>query len=341
MMAPDTIFRIYSLTKPVTAVAVMQLVEQGLIHPEMTVSRFMPEFRDFQVYISEDATHLARNELKIRHLLNMQSGMPYPGDRTPAECAAATFFAQMEEARADGEEYTTREFCCGIAGLPLAFDPGEHWMYGTSADILGGLIEVVTGQSFREYLYNHIFLPLEMYDTDFYVPPEKQPRFAANYQQVEGQLIRDDSCCLGLNDFRTLPKFLSGGAGLTSTITDYAKFAQALACDGVGINGRRILSRASVDYIRTPQVSGERFTKDQEWESLRGYAYGSLVRVLTDKTAFGTLANPVEFGWDGWTGTYFCSDPSERLSILFFIQRNYAGTSDPAKLMRNIVYANL
>ena len=123
MMTPDTIFRIYSMTKPVTAAAVMQLTERGLLHPGMPVSCFLPEFRDFQVYEPDGSTHLAKRELTIQHLLNMQSGMPYPNNQTPAECAAASFFGQMEAARNAGKEYTTREFCCGIAGIPLAFEP--------------------------------------------------------------------------------------------------------------------------------------------------------------------------------------------------------------------------
>ncbi|MBR2087684.1 MAG: beta-lactamase family protein [Oscillospiraceae bacterium] len=340
-MTPDTIFRIYSMTKPVTAAAVMQLTERGYLHPDMLVSRFLPEFAELRVCDADGNVHPARNTLRIQHLLNMQSGLPYAGDQTPAERAAASLFGQMEAARLAGKPYTTRDFCRGAAKLPLAFEPGTHWMYGTSADILGGLVETVTGQSYRDYLMEHIFLPLGMEDTDFFVPPEKQERFAAAYEPAGGTLVRDDRCYLGLNDQRTLPAFQSGGAGLTSTITDYAKFAQALANGGVGMNGKRILSRASVDYIRTPQVTGEGFRRDQDWDSLRGYAYGALVRVLENRAAFGTLADPGEFGWDGWTGTYFCSDPCEHLSILFFIQVSCAGTSLPAKLMRNIVYSHL
>ena len=340
-MTPDTIFRIYSMTKPVTAAAVLQLTERGLLHPDMPVSRFLPEFADLRVSDADGSTHPAGNMLRIQHLLNMQSGLPYPGDRTPSERAASSFFGQMEAARLAGKPYTTRDFCRSVAGLPLAFEPGTHWLYGTSADILGGLVEAVTGQSYRDYLMEHIFLPLGMNDTDFFVPEDKQERFAASYEPVGGRLVRDDNCYLGLNDQRSLPAFFSGGAGLVATITDYAQFAQALANGGVGMNGTRILSRASVDYIRTPQVTGDRFRRDQDWDSLRGYDYGSLVRVLTDRAGFGTLADPGEFGWDGWTGTYFCTDPSEHLSILLFIQVKNAGTSDPAKLMRNIVYSHL
>lgn len=340
-MTSDTIFRIYSMTKPVTAAAVLQLTERGLIHPDMPVAEILPEFRNLRVCDAGGGSHPARNVLRIQHLLNMQSGMPYPDQQTPAHQAAASLFGQTDVERRAGNPCTTREFCRRIAALPIAFEPGTHWMYGTSADILGGIVEEVTGENYRDYLQTHLFEPLGMYDTDFYVPAEKQDRFAAAYEPVGGELVRDEKTYFCLNDQRTLPAFLSGGAGLTSTITDYAKFAQALACGGIGMNGTRILSEASVDYMRTPQVAGEGFRRDQDWDSLRGYAYGSLVRVLTDRAAFGTLAAPGEFGWDGWTGTYFCSDPSAHLSILFFIQVSCAGTSRPVRLLRNIVYAHL
>ena len=121
-------------------------------------------------------------------------------------------------------------------------------------------------------------------------------------------------------------------------MTDYAKFAQMLANRGTGIRGEQILTPDSVDYIRTPQITAGKLRRDQDWDSLCGYDYGNLVRVLRDPAAFHTNAVPGEFGWDGWTGTYFCTDTANRLSILFFIQRSCAGTSETAKYLRNIVY---
>lgn len=340
-MTEDTIFRIYSMTKPVTAAAVMQLVERGLVHTDMPVSWILPEFADLQVYDENETAHKAQNTLRIQHLLNMQSGMPYPNCMNQTQRDVASFFGKMEALRGTENEVTTREFCRSIAQIPVEFEPGTHWDYGISADILGGIVEAVTGMSYRDYLREHLFMPLGMTDTDFYVSEEKSDRLAASYERIDNKLVRDDKCYLGLNDQRSLPAFLSGGAGLTSTITDYAKFANALANGGISSDGVRILSRASVDFIRTPQVCGEGFRRDQDWDSLRGYDYGALVRVLTDPKTAGTIMRPGEFGWDGWTGTYFCVDPSERLTILFWIQVACAGTSTCAKLMRNIVYGAL
>lgn len=340
-MTEDTIFRIYSMTKPVTATAVMQLVERGLLHTDMPVSRFLPEFGELQVYDENGVPHKAQNELRIQHLLNMQSGLPYPGCMNQTQRDVDTFFQEMERVRDTAGAVTTREFCRNIAKIPLEFEPGTHWNYGISADILGGVVEAVTGMSYRDYLHRNIFEPLGMTETDFYVHPDQLDRFAAAYEPIGGALVRDENCHLGLNDRRTLPAFISGGAGLTSTITDYAKFANTLANGGTSPDGVRILSKAAFDFMRTPQVCGEAFRRDQEWDSLRGYDYGALVRVLTDPKTAGTIANTGEFGWDGWTGTYFCVDPKEKLAILFWIQVACAGTSNCAKLMRNIVYGAL
>ncbi len=340
-MKPDSIFKIYSLTKPVTAVAVMQLVEEGLIHPEEPVSWFLPEFADLKIYDENGSIRPVKSELRIRHLLTMQSGFPYPGDRNQSQKDTAGFFWEMSRKIGTKDAVDTRKFCRRTAEIPLEFEPGTHWDYGVSADILGGLVESVSGQNYRDYLLTHIFQPLGMTDTDFYVHPEKLERFAASYIPGKNSLERDESCYLGLNDQRSLPAFISGGAGLTSTIVDYAKFANCLTNGGTAPDGTRILSPASLRYISSPQVYGEGFRNDQDWDSLRGYAYGSLVRILTDPVAAGTLANAGEFGWDGMTGAYFCADPKENLCILFWQQTAFAGFSEPAKLMRNIVYGAL
>ncbi len=341
-MQKDTIFRIYSMTKPVTAVAVMQLVEQGKLHPDFPVSWYLPEFQNITVYDSQTGKpRPAREELRVQHLLNMTSGMPYANSMNQTQKDTAAFYYEMEQRRDSEHPVTLAEYCRRIAEIPLEFDPGTHWDYGTSADVLGGIVQAVSGMDYREYLFQHIFRPLGMTDTDFYVPEEKQNRFAMAYEPKNQELVPDLGCHLGLNNYQTLPAFISGGAGLCSTVPDYSRFATALANGGVSADGTRIISEKALKYIRTPQIGGESFRKDQQWDSLRGYDYGCLVRVLTDQAAAGTIANLGEFGWDGWTGTYFCVDPAEKLVIFFWIQTACAGTSAAAKLMRNIVYGKL
>ena len=330
-MTEDTIFRIYSLTKPVTAVAVMQLIESGKLHPDFPIGWYIPEFSGARVYEADGTVCPASRDILVRDLLNMTSGLTYPSCYTRTQKDTAALFGEMEDALREGHPFDTLTVCRRLGQIPLQFDPGTQWEYGTSADVLGGLVEVVSGRSYRDYLIEHILEPLGMEDTDFYVHAEKLNRFAASYeQQPDRSLRRDDAMHLGLNGQRSLPAFLSGGAGLTSTIRDYAKFANMLANGGTTYDGVRILSRRSVSYMATSQI-----------DPLNGYGYGCLVRVLLDRTAAGTLATLGEFGWDGWTGTYFCVDPAEELCILFWIQLSNAGTSTPAKLMRNIVYASL
>ncbi len=337
-MRPESIFRIYSMTKPVTAVAVMQLVERGILDTQTPVSAFIPEFAGTRVYEADGSTRPSAREITIQDLLTMRSGLTYPNHGTFTQKDTASLFGEMAIRRDGDNPMDTMEFCRRIARIPLGFDPGTDWDYGVSADVLGGVVQAATGLNYRDYLKKYIFVPLGMHNTDFYVPEEHLDQFTASYTfDSNGRLQRDDACYLGLNNYHTIPAFVSGGAGLCSTIPDYERFAQALVNGGTTRDGVRILSRKSVSYISTPQVSRD-VLAPKNWESLRGYAYGSLVRVLEDRTAFGTIATPGEFGWDGWTGTYFCVDPAERLTIFFWIQLANAGTCETARKMRNIVY---
>jgi len=339
-MADDSIFRIYSMTKPVTAAAVMQLAERGIIDLQHPVSRYIPEFSAPRVYNPNGSTRPAKREMTIQDLLNMQSGLTYADAGSYTGHDTAQVFGAMEKAAASGKPMDTMEFCRRIAAVPLKFDPGTEWEYGVSADILGGVVEVAAGMDYRSYLFENIFQPLGMSDTDFYVPKEKQHRFTAAYALEENALVRDEGCYFGLNDYRTCPAFHSGGAGLCSTVADYAKFANSLANNGTSPDGVRILSPRSVAYIRTPQVPNAKLLW-KGWDSIKGYDYGALVRVLTSQKDFGTIAPLGEFGWDGWTGTYFTIEPTEKLVILFWIQVSRAGTCDTARRMRNAVYGQI
>ncbi len=339
-MQADSIFRIYSLTKPVTAVAIAQLVERGLLHTDTPLHWYIPEFQNASVITEDGGTRTAKCEILIRDLLNMTSGLPYANCCNASQKRVAEIFGQMESDRLSGKGWTALRFAKKMGEVPLMFDPGTKWEYGISADILGAVIESITGKSLREYFCENIFDPLGMVDTDFYVPESKHARFTAAYQWVDNALQPDNGLYFGLNGYLDNPTFYSGGAGLVSTIDDYAKFMQMLANGGVTHEGNRILSSRSIRDISTPQIHAE-LLDPANWDSLRGYDYGSLVRVLRDPIQAGTLANIGEFGWDGWTGAYACTDPSEGLSILFWIQIACAGTSHTAKLMRNIVYANL
>lgn len=335
-MKRDTIIRLYSMTKPVTAAAAMLLFERGVIDLYDPVSKYLPSFETQMV--SEDNTLVPVNrKVTIRDLLNMTSGIVYPGEEGVAERQMGALFAAYIENAKCGDYGSTYDFCNQMGSCPLAFQPGEQWRYGASADVLGAVIEVVVGKSFGEFLKDEFFIPLGMIDTDFYVPEDNLHRFAQNYifDENKGKLVPYEGDNLALMDFTKKPAFESGGAGLVSTINDYSKFALMLLNDGV-YKGKRILGRKTVHLMRTPQITEEQKAY-YTWDSVRGYSYGNLMRILTDQAKAATNASLGEFGWDGWTGNYFTIDPEEKILFMYFIQRCNAGTTEVTRKLRAIM----
>lgn len=336
-MRRDTIIRLYSMTKPVTAASAMLLFERGLIDLYDPISKYLPSFRNQMVSVN-DTLVSANKEVTIRELLNMTSGIVYPGDNTLSEKQMGTVFRNYIENARKGKYGTTYEFCNQMGECALAFQPGEQWLYGASADVLGAIVEVVSGKTFGEFLKEEFFEPLGMVDTDFYVPADKLDRFAQNYifSDGENKLVPYDGDNLALIDFTRKPAFESGGAGLVSTINDYSKFALMLLNEGV-YKGKRILGRKTVGFMRTPQLTEEQH-KSFNWDSIRGYSYGNLMRVLVDKAKGATNASIGEYGWDGWTGNYFTIDPEEKLIFMYFIQRCNSGTTEATRKLRAVTY---
>lgn len=340
-MTRDTIIRLFSMTKPVTAVAVLILAECGKLDLWDNVSKYIPEFQDCKVMQADGSLVAPKREINIWDLLTMTSGLTYPDlDCEPARQMDRLFCRIRQELEA-GHPTDTLGYCRQIAAVPLCFQPGEKWRYGLSADVLGGIIEVASGQRFGEFLQKEIFEPLGMKDTGFIVPKEKRHRFAANYSWSEenGRLEPFKQNHLGLEGYGEDVVFESGGAGLVSTIDDYSRFARMLLHGGT-FNGVRILGRKSVELMTAPQLN-ERQLKTFNWESLRGYNYGCLTRVLVNRGEAGSNASIGEFGWDGWTGNYVTMDPVEDMTLLYFIQRAGAGTTAEVRKLRMAAYAAL
>lgn len=340
-MTRDTIIRLFSMTKPVTAVAVLILAECGKLDLWDNVSKYIPEFQDCKVMQADGSLVAPKREINIWDLLTMTSGLTYPDlDCEPARQMDRLFGRIRQELEA-GHPTDTLGYCRQIAAVPLCFQPGEKWRYGLSADILGGIIEVASGQRFGEFLQREIFEPLGMKDTGFIVPKEKRHRFAANYSWSEenGRLEPFKQNHLGLEGYGEDVVFESGGAGLVSTIDDYSRFARMMLHGGT-FNGVRILGRKSVELMTAPQLN-ERQLKTFNWESLRGYNYGCLTRVLVNRGEAGSNASIGEFGWDGWTGNYITMDPVEDMTLLYFIQRAGAGTTAEVRKLRMAAYAAL
>lgn len=339
----DTIFRLFSMTKPITAAAAMLLVERGELDLRDTVSQYLDCFRNQTVWNPCGEPLPVERETTIYDLLNMTSGIPYPENWegcSPSGLLMDDLFQELKAAQAQGQRLTTGEWIERIARVPLVFQPGERWMYGLSADVLGAVAEVVTGKRYGEFLREEIFVPLEMTDTGFYVPEDKLERFAQNYIWNEGkkELEIFADCNLG-EYYGSDVSFESGGAGLVSTMEDYSHFARMLLQGGV-YNGTRILGEKTVQFMRQDRLSSQQ-KGALNWDSNLGCGYGCLMRVLTDQGAAGTIGSVGEYGWDGWTGNYVTIDPADDMAMLYFIQRGGYSSSSALRRLRNVTYGAL
>lgn len=337
-MRRDTIIRLYSMTKPVTAAAVMLLAERGDIDLWDPVSKYLPCFAGQKVWSGGRGVP-AERENTVYDLLNMTSGITYPdGAHEPGRRMQAMVEENVRRRRA-GVRVDTQEFMRGIASVPLCFQPGERWMYGFSADVLGGVIEAASGMTFGEFLKKEIFEPLDMGDTGFFVPKDKKNRLAQYYDVSEdGVFTPHTDNHLG-EYFGEDVAFESGGAGLVSTLDDYGRFASMMVHGGE-YKGKRILGSRTVAFMGQNRLdAGQRVSLD--WDSTRGYGYGCLMRILADQGRAGTVATPGEFGWDGWTGNYVTMNPAEELVILYFVQRCGADVLPTVRKLRMAVYAAL
>lgn len=319
-MAPDSIFRCYSMTKPVTSVAVMSLVEKGKLQLTDAVSSYLPGFKNQQV-LTEKGYVPVREEVTIQHLMDMTAGVVYPDASFPAGMKMQEMIDEYYRKIFEEDQPTSTYDLANLIGQqPLRFQPGEGWCYSFCADVLGAVIEVITKKTYGEYLKETIFEPLGMVDTDFYVPEEKQGRFCQNYQFMpETQTL--EPCTwqhLGLSYMHLKkPAFESGGAGLVSTVDDYSKFVKMMLGKGT-YNGVRILGRKTVECMTRNHLNKEQLPW-LDWEQLQGYGYGNLMRVMLDVGEAKQLGSEGEYGWDGWLGCYACMDPKEDLGIIYVI----------------------
>ena len=312
MSSENTIFAIASMSKVITVAGIMQLYEQGLFKMWDPVSKFIPGFANPKVAKEKPNGSYeivdAKGEVTMRQLFTMTSGVPYGWEETAAgriRIEKEKEWAEQNPGRMPGNvEYSNL-----VGQLPLAFEPGERWMYGFSIDVLGAVVEVLTGQTLGEYLKENVFDPLDMRDTGFFVPAEKQDRVATLYHINEG--LKPE----GRQWPSSKPGFESGGGGLFSTVRDYSRFAQMLLHGGT-LDGVRILGRKTVELISTDHLTPEQ-RKGDSWDTQRGYGYGLGVRVMTNPELAGINGSVGEWGWDGAFGNWFCVDPKENLTCVY------------------------
>jgi CubicO group peptidase (beta-lactamase class C family) len=330
-MRRDTLFRIASMTKPITSVAVLMLVEDGKLNLGDPVDRWLPELAERRVLRNPgaplDATRPAKRAITVRDLLTQRSGLGYPFT-TSGPISQAMTEAGLN---AENSALSPAEWMDRLGKLPLVVEPGTRWLYGLSTDVLGVLVERVSGMPFPEFLRTRLFEPLGMQDTAFQVPPEKMDRLATLYalDPQTGEVVATDRP--PESQFATAPAFASGGGGLVSTADDYLRFARMLLgggeLDGVRILSPRMVERMTTDHLTEPQRRSGFVGPD----FFAGQGFGFGVAVI-DKPALAVdseLVSAGTYGWGGAHGTWHFVDPAEGLIGVLMIQFTGGGQVTP------------
>ena len=337
-MELDAIFRIASMTKPITAVAIMTLYEEGYFTLNTPISAFIPGFQDVKVFVREtgddvEVEDLAR-PITFRHLFTHTAGLSYGWNQ---DDPVDRYYIKLQKAAGvERAKVTTKDVVGMLTQAPLAFQPGTQWRYSLAIDVLGYLIEVISGQPLDRFFKDRLFEPLGMTDTDFYVPQSKAARLTALYGHPEGatelQLLEAPADSPRFSK----PAFLSGGGGLVSTTSDYARFLQMLV-NGGELDGTRILSPTTVDLFTINHAPAAAlpygFARGEDLFH-QGYGYSLGTRVLMDVSASGKAGSMGEFGWDGAFNTYFWIDGTRALYGLLMTQHspnNYYPLADTFK----------
>lgn len=338
-IARDSIFRLYSMTKPVTSAAVMLLMERGMIDLLDPVSRYIPTFADIKV-AGPDGNVAANRQVTIKDCLSMTSGLVYNCDPDPASRDAALVYDELDRRLHTDNPMTTMEAAMKLGQGRLAFQPGEGWRYGTSADILGAVVEAASGVRFGEFLDREFFEPLNMKDTGFRIDASKRDRLTKVYEATADGLAEYHGNHLGIcNHMDADIRFESGGAGLVSTIADYRHFAQMLINMGT-YQGRTYLAPSTVAYMTGCRLYPHQQAMMSGWESLAGYSYSNLMRVMTDPSLAVINGSRGEYGWDGWLGPYFANMPEADTTFLMMVQLRDAGTFTLTRKLRNVLAAS-
>jgi CubicO group peptidase (beta-lactamase class C family) len=333
------------MSKPITTVALMMLYEQGLFQLDDPVHRFIPAWRDQQVFVSGEHPHFVtappERPMTIRDLLSHTSGLTYGNvGRTPVDAA----YRKLNVGDRSVPGNTLQNMIDSLAEIPLEFSPGTRWNYSVSTDVLSYLVEVLSGQRFDAYLREHIFGPLEMNDTAFTIAPEKQSRFASNYQlQPDGSLQLIDAP--ERSAYRECT-FFSGGGGLISTAEDYFRFTSMLLNGGAS-NGVHLLGRKTIDLMTMNHLPG-----GQDFAALAlpgrfaevtyaGVGFGLGFAVMQDLSRAQILGTPGEYNWGGAASTAFWVDPREELIVIFMTQLMPSSSYPLRRELRTLTYAAL
>ena len=354
-MVEDTIVRIYSMSKPITSMALLSLYEEGLFKLDAPVSSFIPSWADLRVFgdgtPANYTTRYPEREMTVHDLLTHTSGLTYGFmGRHPVD-------ALYRRAGLDGGGGQKLEsFVEALAELPLLFSPGSEWSYSVATDVLGRLVEVIAGQPFDQFLAERFFGPLGMVDTGFWVDDERADRFAANYAVPdlspfplpegaagESKAMIDPSG--PESPYRRPPAFLSGGGGLVSTIGDYHRFTQMLLRGGE-LDGARVLGRRTIEYAASNHLPGgaDLATMGQPVFSetrYDGIGFGLGFSVVIDPAAAQVISSPGEYAWGGAASTLFWIDPAEELTVIGLTQLMPSSAYPIRQELKALVYGAL
>ncbi|MFT7687839.1 MAG: CubicO group peptidase (beta-lactamase class C family) [Candidatus Azotimanducaceae bacterium] len=335
----DTIFRIYSMSKPITSVALMMLYEKGKFQLSDPVHRFIPSWKNHRVYVSGEGesleTKIPNSPVTMRQILSHSGGLSYGATRHPAD----QIYKKLK-IRNDAEE-TLAHFVDKLSKVPLRYEPGEAWMYSLSTDVCGYLVEAISGMPFDEYLETEIFKPLGMKDTSFNVEPEKIPRLAANYTRLPDK-------SLGLFDdpenstYSQKKKFFSGGGGLLSTTRDYRLFCEMLRqggeLNGVRLLGPRTLELMTLNHLKNGKSLYNLALGSFSETAYEGIGFGLGFAMTIDQKEAGSLSLK-DYYWGGAASTVFWIDPVEDLIVIFMTQLMPSQTFDFRRQLKSLVYS--
>jgi CubicO group peptidase (beta-lactamase class C family) len=337
-METNSLFRIFSMTKPITCAALLILVEDGKVLLTDPVSKYLPEFENMRVLIGEEdgriMTEPAASAMTIQQLATHTSGIGYdiPDSISP------TLAQQFRDANVFDPNKTLKDSIETLASFPLLHQPGTTWKYSASIDVLARVIESVSGQSFGEFLKERLFVPLKMTDTAHAVPEEDWDRVAGVYtipaSSEDSQLQRR----MGQEDYYRMGTSEGGGSGLMSSVMDYARFAQMLL-NGGELEGVRILSPQSIERMSTNLIRDEK--NDTSWFNNRAQGFGLGVSVVKDVATLDSLSSVGTWGWSGYASTYFFIDPEKELVAVFMAQYVPTNSKQWWQKFTNLVYQSM
>jgi CubicO group peptidase (beta-lactamase class C family) len=338
----DTVWRIYSMTKPVTGVALMALYEHGSFQLTDPVSRFIPEWADLKVTESVNSAPAGRVDpvrpMNVRDLMMHTSGLGYgPGN---ADLDPALIGGRNRAPLRPDDDLET--MVSRLGSTPLRFHPGTHWLYSLGIDVCGRLVEILSGRRFDEFLSSEIFGPLAMDDTGFHVPEAHAGRLAASYARNSRKelVLVDDPAT---SSYLVPPTFLSGGGGLVSTTSDYLRFCQMMLGGGE-LEGRRILGPKTVELMTVNHLPGGREMADFALPGsygevgFDGMGFGLTMAVNAGPVASGVIGSKGEYSWGGAASTIFWVDPAEDLIVVFMTQLLPSGTFNFRGQLKALVY---